>query len=67
MARPKTPKSLYVPITWRIPQDVLVALRERAEAWERPVNTELIICLKQALGLHGDQDRPRQSAAAIGD
>lgn len=49
MARPKTAAAEYTAITWRIPPDVLGALREAAQREERPVNSQLILYLRQAL------------------
>ncbi len=65
MARPKTEAADYKSITWRLPNDVLQDLREAASEETRPINSQLILWLREMSATHKQRkhDHLRQGAA----
>ncbi len=65
MARPKTEAADYKPITWRLPEKTIVNFRLAAQEENRPINTQLILCLEEWLAARTQRkhDRQRQATA----
>jgi hypothetical protein len=51
MPKPKTAAAEYYPTMVRLPRDVWRALREAAKAGHRPLNTQVILVMREALNL----------------
>lgn len=49
MPRPLTEAADYAQITLRLPQEMLRELKAKAHAIHRPMNTEILLLLKDAL------------------
>lgn len=71
MARQKSDAAEFIPFPTRFPKDILDAIKAQAAEGRRPINTQILMLVEQALAQteanrphHSPPQRPRRATTA---